>query len=74
MNWETKFTCKTQKKVFKGLWKRKRTQKEERIKEKGNYFLFSLDINKYTKNLLNIQRGFVTRDSCEPEFTSWPSS
>lgn len=63
MKWKTKCTCKTQKKVFKGLWKRKIKQKEERIKKKGNNLFFSLDIDRYTENLLNIQCDFVTRHS-----------
>ena len=40
MKWEPKFTGKTQKKVYKGLWKRKRKQKRGKNKGKGKLFPF----------------------------------
>lgn len=38
-----------------------RKQKQERMKEKGKYFLVNLDIRKYIENLLNTQYSFVAR-------------
>ena len=54
---------KLRRKFSRVFGKERENKKEERIKEKGSYFLFSLDIDKYPENLFNIRCGFVTRDS-----------